>query len=407
MIVELFYPLLILLVTTRVCGALAFRIGQPPLVGELLAGVGLGVLAAHYELSFLSDFTENEVFDSLADLGMFFLMLLAGVELEARTLAKASLNAIWVAIGGFVLPLGLGFALGRIFIPPSPTKTTLCLFIGTALAITAIPVAVRALMDIRKLESDAGQTIVSAAIFDDVFGLLLLAVLVTFIGTGEIPQPSALAIIALKLAVFFTITGFLAIFVAPHIGRLLTLTRVAEFKFSALVAAALAYALLAELLGMHFIVGAFVAGLSFNPQATTPKMYSSVKERLSGITIGFLAPIFFASVGMHLKADAIVAIPVFLVLLIATAFLAKLVGAGLAAYFVGFSKRDAIAVGVGMSGRGAVELIIADIALQAGLFSTQDPSMSIVGNLYSAIIIMAIITTLVSPIGLRYFMKDS
>ena len=403
---ELFYPLLVLLVATRVCGELALRAGQPPLVGELLAGIGLGIFVAHYDLPVLSGLADNEVFDALTDLGMFFLMLLAGVELEARTLAKASLNSVWVAIGGFTLPLCCGLALGWFFVPPSPEKMALCLFIGTALAITAIPVAVRALMDIRKLESKVGQTIVSAAIFDDVLGLALLAVLVSIIMTGQIPLASALAVIALKIVVFFTVTGLLAIFVAPHVGRLLTRTRVAEFKFSALVIAALAYALFAELLGMHFIVGAFVAGLSFSPQATTPEMYNSVKKRLAGITIGFLAPIFFASVGMHIRVEAIVAVPLFLALLIATAFLAKLVGAGLAAYLVGLGKHDAITVGVGMSGRGAVELIIADIALQAGLFSTPGPASSIVGNLYSAIIVMAIVTTILSPIGLRHLMKD-
>ena len=126
-----------------------------------------------------------------------------------------------------------------------------------------------------------------------------------------------------------------------------------------------------------------------------------MKKRTSAVTLGFLAPLFFASIGMHLDLSAVRQIPVFLALLIIVAFLTKLVGAGLPAYLVGLSKRDACAVGVGMSARGAVELIVADIALHAGLFDKPDPPPAIVANLFSAIVIVAIVTTVATPFALK------
>jgi len=135
-------------------------------------------------------------------------------------------------------------------------------------------------------------------------------------------------------------------------------------------------------------------------------VFEGVQSRISGITTGFLAPIFFASIGLHLDVAAFTTIPLFMVVLIAAAVLCKLIGAGLPAYWTGLSGKDALIVGVGMSGRGAVEFIVADIALRAGLFSQPDPAPPIVANLFSAIVIMAVVTTLMTPIGLRLIASD-
>jgi Kef-type K+ transport system membrane component KefB len=118
------------------------------------------------------------------------------------------------------------------------------------------------------------------------------------------------------------------------------------------------------------------------------------------MTFGFLAPIFFASIGLHLEFSAIVEIPVFLALLIACAFVGKIVGSGVAARAFGFSRTDSTAIGIGMSPRGAVELVIAGIAMRAGLFVTDGDDTGIVANLFSAVVLMSVVTTVVSPIML-------
>jgi Kef-type K+ transport system membrane component KefB len=250
-----------------------------------------------------------------------------------------------------------------------------------------------------------GHTIVSAAVIDDVLSLVLLAVLTAVIRTGSLPDWNTVGSIALEVCLFFAITFFVGLFVLPRLGRAIRHLWADEFEFSGLLVVALAGAVLAEALQLHFIVGAFMAGLFFGRRTMGDDAYRAVRERISGLTTGFLGPIFFASIGLQLHVGAITAIPGLVVLLVALAIVAKLVGAGIPAYFTGLSGREATGVGVGMSARGAVELIIADIALQAGLFDWPDPPPPIVENLFSAIVIVAIVTTIFAPIAMQWMFR--
>jgi Kef-type K+ transport system membrane component KefB len=400
---ELFYILFVLLLAARLAGEVAHRLGQPALVGELVAGIALGLLVNHYSGAFpiLAHVPENEVFTALTDLAIFFLMLLAGVEMHPGELAQASKRAVAVAAGGMVLPLALGIGLGLVFLPESELKHGQTLFLGTALAITAVPVSVKVLMDLGKLRSRVGQTIVSAAVFDDVLSLVLLAALTAAIKTGSLPGPASLALLAGKILLYFLIAYTIGRYVFPWVGRMLKTFHAQEFEFSALLVAALAYALLAEALGMHFIIGAFFAGLFFIRSTVDKEVYERIREGLNTFTHGLFGPIFFASIGLHLDLRAATDIPLMVILLIAIAFMGKLAGAGLPALWSGFSRREALGIGVGMSARGAVELVIADIALRAGLFAQPDPPPPVVAYLFSAVVIMALTTTLVAPLLLR------
>ena len=126
---------------------------------------------------------------------------------------------------------------------------------------------------------------------------------------------------------------------------------------------------------------------------------------MSGVTRGFLAPIFFVSVGLHLDFSALAQAPVFVAVLILIAFASKLIGCGLPAYWVGLSKKESMIVGIGMSGRGAVELIVAGVALQAGLFAVPTPVPAIVESLFSAIVIMALVTTVLTSVLLNWIVR--
>jgi len=400
---ELLYILLVLLFVTRVSGEVASRLGQPVLVGELLSGVFLGLVAHHFAgaLPVLSALPSNEVFTALTDLAIFFLMLLAGVEMSPRELSESSRSALGVAIGGLLLPLVSGFALGWLFLPESEYRLAQALFLATALAITAVPVSVKVLMDLGKLDSPVGKTIVSAAVFDDIFSLVLLAVLTAVIKTGSFPGILEVAVLLGKIAIFFLLTSLIGRYVFPWLGRKVKRIQADEFEFSGLVMTALAYALLADALGIHFILGAFVAGLFFVRNTIDAGVYQALRARLSTFTSGFLAPLFFASIGLHLDVAALFNIPLFVFLLVLIAVLGKLIGAGLPAYWSGMERREALGVGAGMSARGAVELIIADIALRAGLFNHPDPIPEIVSYMFSAVVLMALITTLVTPLVLQ------
>ena len=400
---EIFYILLILLVITRALGEVAVRLGQPALVGELLAGIALGAVIRFSPSSFpvMHAIPDNEVFTAITDLGIFFLMLMTGLEMRPKEVAEKSKGAMFIALGGLIIPLLVGFLLGWLFLPQSNVRLAQALFIGTALAITAVPVAAKVLMDMDKLRSTAGKMIVSAAIVDDILGLLLLAVLTAVIRTGEMPDPTGLLLLGGQIILFMAIVTTIGLYILPHLERVFHRSMSEEFEFSILLVVAFGFAVLAEALHMHFILGAFAAGLFFTKRTMDTDVFKGVQSRISGITTGFLAPVFFASIGLHLDVTAFTSIPMFLVVLIVAAIFCKLIGAGLPAYWIGLSGKDSMIVGIGMSGRGAVELIVADIALRAGLFSHPDPTPALVANLFSAIVIMAVVTTLMTPIGLR------
>ena len=396
---------------TRVFGELAERVYMPALVGELIAGIFLGFLLAQYGgLAPSIWFAANsDIFAGLADLGMFFLMLLAGIRMEPLDFAQSSKSAVLIALGGMLLPVSAGFALGLFVLPESPFKIAQSLFLGVALAITAVPVAVRIFMDLGELESRVGKAVIAAALWDDVLSLFLMALLLAAISgetSGSFTAASLLPVIG-HVLLFFAITIPIGLFVVPLIGKSFKYLSFPEVDFSMLLIGALAYAVLAEMLQLHMIIGAFLAGMFFHPKVVEKEIYDRVEQQMSGLTRGFLAPIFFVSVGFHLDFSSISQVPGFVLALTGLALASKLVGSGIPAYWAGLSKRESLLVGVGMSGRGADELIIAGVAFEAGLFLHPDPPGPIVQSLFSAIVIMAIVTTVATPIVLRYLWRKS
>lgn len=390
---------------THTFGELAERAKLPALVGELVAGIFLGYLLQRFQgLAPSVWFAANsDIFAGLADLGMFFLMLLVGIRMEPLDFARSSRSAVLIAVGGMFVPTCMGFALGQLVLPESDYKNAQALFLGVAVAITAVPVAVRIFMDLGGLDSRVGKAVIAAALWDDVLSLLLLALLLGAIGsqaTGSFSLDNLLPIIG-KVLLFFAITIPVGLYVFPLIGKSFRHLSFPEVDFSMLLIGASAYAVFAEFMDLHLIIGAFLAGMFFHPKVVERGIYDRVEQQVSGLTRGFLAPIFFVSLGFHLDFSSVAAVPGFVVVLTGLALASKLVGAGIPAYWAGFSKRESVLVGVGMSGRGAVELIIAGVALEAGLFLQPEPPGVIVQSLFSAIVIMAIVTTVATPIILR------
>lgn len=402
---EILYLILVLLVLTRVFAELAEQVGLPSIVGELTAGVALGFVLQRYEEAFvlLASACESESFSSLTSLGMFFLMLLAGIRMEPLEFARTSKFAVAVALGGMIVPIVAGFALGQVVLPDSPFKFVQSLFLGTALAITAVPIAVRIFMDLGQSDTPVARTVIAAALWDDLLSLFLLALLLAALGghvSGADQIQTALELLG-NVVLFFAVTIPVGLFVFPMVGKYIRHLHFPEVDFSMLLIAALAYAVFAELLGLHYILGAFIAGMFFHPKVVDADVYKRVEQQMSGITAGFLAPMFFVSIGLYLDFSALAKVPGFVTILVLVAILSKLVGAGLPAYWVGHSKRESLMVGIGMSGRGAVELIVAGIALEAGLFMHPAPPPPIVHSMFSAVVVMALVTTIVTPILLR------
>ena len=311
----------------------AERLGQPAAVGELISGMALALAAGFFgtSLPYLQDIATSEILGQVAQIGIFFLMLLAGIESKPEEIRKNSKGSLLVALGGAALPLFLGFVLGWIILPASDLKTIQALLIGVTMSITSIPAAVKVLSEFGLLHSKVGQTVVGAAIFDDILGLFLLAILTSMIHTGQAPGLLALALIFVKVVVFFGITISLGVHVYPRVSRGLKGLQSAALEFSALMAVALGYGLLADALGIHWILGAFMAGLFFEPSRVGFKAYQEIHLIAVAITRGFLGPLFFASIGLQVNFDVVQYFPWLVVALIAIAFVGKFVGAGVPA----------------------------------------------------------------------------
>lgn len=401
--------LLVLLALARVLGEAAARLGQPASVGEIAAGVLIAALAGWSAGAWpwLDRLVASDAVGHAAEVGIFALVLLAGVELEPRQIRRSLGRGLFVAAGGIALPLAAGMALAWWFLPETPLKTGQVLLVGVAMSISAIPATVKIFGELGVLRTRLGEVVIAAAIIDDVAGLVLLAVLLAVVRTGAVPDPWALALLLGKVAAFFLVTGALGAQVYPRVRRGLKVMQAAAMEFSALVAVGLAYGALAELLGMHWVMGAFMAGLFFERARVGRRAYTEMRVILTAVTGGVLGPVFFASIGLRVDLAAVTAVPLFVALLIAVAFLGKLFGAGLPARWSGMDRRDALAVGAGLSARGAVEMVVISIAYAAGLFPAAGAAGgdSTDAHLFSALILMAAVTTMLAPIVLRRVLR--
>lgn len=394
---EILFGLLLLLLATRVFGAGAARLKLPLSVGELLAGTvlaalifGFGDLVPGFERLVRSD-----ELALVAQAGIFFLVLQAGIDMKPKDIGRASRSSLFIALGGSILPLAGGFVLGMWVLPDGELKLAQSLFVGVVLSITSIPATIKVLQEQGVLTTSFGQAIVSAAIFDDILGLFLLALLTTLIKSGAVPSVSEFLFLTGKVGLFFAITIPLGAHVYPRISAHLQTLQLASLEFSTLMVVALAYGLLAELLGLHWIMGAFMAGLFFEPERVGARAYHEIRIVVVGITGGVLGPLFFASIGLAVDFEALAAVPLLVLSCFLVAFVGKFLGAGVPALLAGFPANEAAAVGTGMGARGAVELVVISIALDAGLFASGG------GSIISALIATTLVATLTTSVLLR------
>lgn len=403
---EVFGALLLLLLVARIFGALAERFSLPSAVGEMLAGMLL-VSVAHLTgplRAFFEGLPGNEVLSRVADLGIFFLVLMAGVEMQLADTIRDARKSFAVAVGGVVVPLVAGVAMGFMFLQDSPQRPAQAVLIGVALSITAIAATAKILQEFGLLKSEPGRVLITAALFDDIFGLFLMALLASVIGSGEIPGAIEFAIILAKVVVFFAVTGLLGVHVYPRISKRIHRKQAAEIEFGALLIVALVYGFLAELLGLHWAVGAFMAGLFMERSRIGKQPHKSMRLMLNALTAGVLGPLFFAWIGLQANLTAIFEVPGFLAVLILVAFASKVIGGGLAAGAVGYGRRDSAIIGIGLAPRGEIMIVVLSVALAAGLIDggTTDP---VARNLFSALIVMALANTVLAPLVLRVLLR--
>ncbi len=361
---------------------IAMKINQSAVIGVILIGIIVGP-------SVLGWVKYTDFVEALAHIGAIVLLFAIGFEFKLKEVYTK--ESTLIAISGVTVPWILGYLLGMFFGYSSSTS----ILIGTVLVATSIAITAMVLLELGKLQTKSAKAIMGAAVVDDVIGLILLSISVQVIkGT---PDAFEIGIMALK-AVAFVVVGLLAsqyirkFFVWVDGGRMAK--KFPDFLFILAMTVAFGYSFAAELIGLSAIVGAFIAGSSLS--GIHPKNSKDLKEGAEYIHIIF-ASIFFISLGILVDFHKVTPdVILFSVALIAVAIIGKMIGCYLPARLLKESHKDSLIIGVGMIPRGEVGMIVGMIGLTAGIF-TQD--------IYTAVIVMCIVTTLIVPPMLRKVYK--
>ena len=372
-----FQDLLILLLAVWIVRKLFQAVHFPSLFGEIFTGILVGPLL-------LGWVHETEAIKVLAELGIFFLMFHSGLESDPKDLFKVSKNAMGVALGGLILSvLGGYFASLAFGLDPSAA-----FFVGMSLSITAVAISARLFKDNKMVRSKVAHTVMAAALITEILVLVIFSLFLEINQSGEF-DPAQITVILLKFLFYF-----LAIFYVGHnhFGSLYKVIYKGNKGFTFSIIIALAFAVVGELIGLHFIIGAFFAGLFLHSGLFEESVYNKIEDRAFGLSYSFLAPVFFASLAFHLDFTALTQLPIYTLVILIIAVAAKIIGSGLPAYWSGMNKERSFAVGLAMNSRGAVELILASIGLQAGIIDAQ---------IFSLLVIVSFVTTLITILGIK------
>jgi Kef-type K+ transport system membrane component KefB len=394
--------LIVLMVVGRLLGEAMNRIGQPSVMGMLLGGIllgpsMLGVLWPDLQHALFPKTAEQKaMLDGVSQFGVLLLLLLTGMETDLKLVGKVGKAALSISLTGVAVPFLCGFALGQ-FMPeallPHPDQRLLTsLFLGTALSISSIKIVAAVVREMGFTRRDLGQIIVASAICEDSIGWVIIAI------TLSLAQSGSVDLLDVGRAVLGTAAFLIASFT---IGRPLVFFLIRwtndnfESDFPVITTILVIMGLMAlttHFIGVHTVLGAFVAGVLIGE---SPILTKHIDEQLRGLILAFFMPVFFGIAG--LSADlTVLKDPTLLLMalgLIAIATLGKFAGAFIGGEIGGLGRRESFALACGMNARGSTEVIVATIGLSMGALSQ---------NLFTMIVAMAVVTTMAMPPMLRW-----
>lgn len=399
----LFAELFFLLLTARGLGELTKRVGLPSVLGELLAGIVIGpsLLGALAPGAFRTLFpphpAQYHLIETVSWIGLIMLLVVTGLETDLELIKSRIKSATYTALGGIVVPFGMGFGLGYV-VPASVLATAgnrfvFSLFLGTALSISAIPVIAKVLIDMEMIHRDVGQITIASGMLNDTIGWILLA-LVASLARARSEQAVGTAGVTLVWLVIFLWVSFT---LGPRLVEwLLGWTDAALgsselTRTSVVMILALGVGTITHYLGLEAVLGAFIVGVLVGQ---IRRFDAAARHTFETITLGIFAPIFFATAGLRVDlttmADPIVLGVGTVVIFVAIA--GKFIGSYVGAKAAGLTTWEGIAVGSGLNARGALELIVATIGLSIGVLTTA---------MYTIIVTVAIVTSMLAPPLLR------
>lgn len=397
-VVPVLLALAIMLAAAKLGGDLAVRVGQPAVLGELVAGVALGSLDLA-GLGWFSVIETNATVEILANLGVIILLFEVGLESTVRDMVKVGLPSLLVALLGVVTPFALGWGVGALLLPDRGIYVHA--FLGATLTATSVGITARVLQDLGRSQSPEARVILGAAVIDDVLGLLILAVVtgaITAADRGASLSYGSLGLLLGKSATFLFGALVLGTYFSPHLFQLASQLEGRGVLLAVALVVCLALAYLASLVGLAPIVGAYAAGLiledvHFRPFADRGER--QIEELVHPIS-SFLVPVFFVLMGMRVELGAFGRTDV--AGLGAVLTLAAILGKQACSLGALGRPLDRLSIGIGMIPRGEVGLIFANIGL--GLVVAGQRVID--EGLFSAVVMMVIITTMVTPPALRW-----
>jgi len=375
--------LLLILVIVWTTGVICRKLKQPAVLGELTAGIIFGP-------ALLGVIVPNEMIEILSELGVFFLMFYAGLETDPAKLKQNSYQSSLVGIFGFIIPFFIGYAVCTAF----GMGQNQSLFVAMGLSITAIAVNARVLHDMGITEKRVTPVIIGASIIDDVMSLAFFTAIIDIATKSGSFDFFSFMILTAKVLIFFAVTISVGLFVYPKIGKYFSGRESKGFTF-ALVMAFL-FGVMAEIAGLHIIIGAYMAGLFVREGVVDKDLFNKISDRFVSITYGFIGPIFFVSLSFHVTFDIFRTDLLLVSVLLFAAILGKFVGGGAGALLGKMNRQEATIVGFALNGRGAVELVIASVGLKLGIIND---------SVFSILVLIAFVTTMLPPLSLSVYLK--
>ncbi len=385
-----FLPLLlalsILVASAKLAGALAVRLNQPAVLGELIAGLLLGPTALDlFHLPILNDSFGNTATTvlQLSQLGVIFLMFSAGLETDLTDLRQSGRPAALAGLLGMLTPI----VLTALAVLPLAMPSDSAIFLGIVLAATSVSISVQTLVELHRLRTPEGMALLGAAVVDDVLVILALSLFISLTGGDEV----SLWVVLLRMILTLLASAVLGYLVLPRLAEWGDRLPVSQGMMALVIVSALLFAWSAEFVGgVAAITGAFIAGLGLGQT----RWREEIVRELQTMNYAFFVPLFLVGVGLQADARRLETsvLPLGLVLVV-VAILSKILGCGLGARLGGFSNRQALRVGVGMVSRGEVGLIVAGVGEGLGLISPQE---------FTLIVLVVLLTTLVTPPLLRW-----
>lgn len=365
----------ILLVATKIGGIISRKLKMPEVLGALLAGVILGPLVFNVV-------QKDESLDLLANLGVILLMFFAGIETDVNQFKKAGKSSLLIALFGVLVPLALGTAAAFLFFEDVIQN----LFIGVILTATSVSITVATLNELGKLRTHAGINILGAAVIDDIVGLLLISVLIAYTNKSG---GGSLVTTVISIVAFCAIALLVVVFLPKFVNRFLKNLHPTRAVLTFSIAGAVLTAFVAEKVGIAAITGAYVFGLVIS-QIESKEYF---KHRVKIISSGFLAPLFFASVGLTATREGLhFEVILITVVMFVVAVISKLVGCGIGAKLFKLKNSEAAQIGVGMVSRGEVAIITCNIGLCAEIITQE---------VFVPTIMVVLLTTMITPILLK------